>query len=232
MRRTPLSVLCCLLLSLPAAHARNGINQIERTLWETRSFLAAHPDVAERKRGFWHLERGELPRALDAFRKAARYADKPSMAMLAELYWEGRHISADRALAYAWMDLAAERGYPAFVARRERFWAGLDDAARARALEVGEPLYAEYGDAVAKPRMETLLDRARLAITGSRVGFVGPLSIAIPHNGGWLSFDGSTYYQARFWRPERYFAFTDTLWSGWPQGDVTVGAPVAGSKDE
>jgi hypothetical protein len=80
----------------------------------------------------------------------------------------------DPALAYAWADLAAERGYPEFLGVRERVWAPLDESQRQRALELGASLYAQYGDAVAKPRLERLL-RSGLARktgthTGSRVG--------------------------------------------------------------
>lgn len=220
------SLIAIVLLGLmQAATANEGITLLDRRLWEDRGFLAAHPDVGERKRGFWHLERGDVPRALEAFRRAARFADKPSMAMLAELYWEGRLVHRDRPAAYAWMDLAAERGYPAFIARRERYWAALDANERQRAVDVGEPLYAKFGDAVARRRLETLLDRARFAITGSRVGFIGPLNILVPQDQMLLGFSGDTYYQHRFWQPERYFEFTDRLWSGWPQGEVAVGAP-------
>jgi TPR repeat protein len=98
---------------------------IERRLWETHAFLRHHPDIRFRKLGFWHAERTEYPLAVRAFEEAARYADKPSQAVLAEWYFDGRHLPADRVRAYAWMDLAAERGYPLYLAKRERprsFW--------------------------------------------------------------------------------------------------------------
>ncbi len=41
-------------------------------------------------------------------------------ALMAEMLWQGSHDPPqDRAAAYAWMDLAAERGYPELLRQRE-----------------------------------------------------------------------------------------------------------------
>ncbi len=60
------------------------------------------------------------------FLRAARYADKPSQAMIAQMLWNGDGVPVDRVMAYVWADLAAERGYPAFIATREKFWSELN----------------------------------------------------------------------------------------------------------
>ena len=66
-------------------------------------------------------------------------------------------MPADRALAHAWMVVAAERGYPMFVELRDRFAAGLTAEQRQRSQGIQQELMAEYGDAVAKPRIAEVL---------------------------------------------------------------------------
>ena len=197
----------------------------DRDLWDTDRFLQFHPDVSYRKKALWALEQGDVSAAVDDLRQAARYGDKPAQALLAELYWGGEHLPRDPALGYAWMDLAAERGYALFLAKRESYWRGLDSTQRQLALEQGRQLYAEYGDQVAKPRMQALLRQARYAITGSRLGFVGSLTVQVPINGIWKSFGGSQYYADRYWRADDYFEWTDSIWQPWPVGTVDVGGP-------
>ena len=197
----------------------------DRQLWETERFAQFHPDVQHRKKALWEIEQGQVQPAIDELKRAARYADKPSQALLAELYWNGDQVARDRAQAYVWMDLAAERGYSLFLAKREAFWSAMDGEQRQRALAIGQQMYAEYGDAVAKQRMVDLLRTGRHAVTGSRVGYVGALTIQIPDNGIWKSFDGSHYYAPRFWKADDYFEWTDSLWKPWPVGTVDVGGP-------
>jgi hypothetical protein len=188
-------------------------------------YTSAHPDLYNRSLGFRSLEDGLPEAAHGQFLRAARHADKPSQAMLAEMYWKGLGVPRDRATGYAWMDLAAERHYRGFILLREAYWAELDEAERARALEVGQALYAEYGDDVAKPRQERAMQRARRATTGSRTGFVGALKVRVPGPGGsTVEVDGSRFYAARYWRPEAYWAWQDEIWiSPLPATRVDVG---------
>lgn len=197
---------------------------LARKVWETPGFLRHHPDIRERKRGFWLDEEGDHAGAAEAFRLAARFADKAAQAMLAEYYREGRGVPRDPAAAYAWMDLAAERGYPLFLARREHYWKALDPVQQQRALALGAALYAEFGDAVAKPRIEEQLRRGRATMTGSRVGSPGAITVILPTAMGWLSVPGGVYYDDRYWRPSEYFAWLDHVHGQWPSGEVTVGA--------
>ena len=196
---------------------------LARKAWEAPGFLRHHPDIRERKRGFWLDENGDHAGAAEAFRLAARYADKAAQAMLAEYYREGLGVARDPAAAYAWMDLAAERGYPLFLARRERYWNALDPLQQQRALALGAALYAEFGDAVAKPRIAEQLRRGRATMTGSRVGSPGAITVILPTAMGWLSVPGDIYYEDRYWRPTDYFAWLDHLHGQWPTGEVSVG---------
>lgn len=192
----------------------------------TEGFLAAHPDLRWRREGIQAYERGDFDTALAYFKRAARHADKPSQAMVADMYWRGVGVAQDRALGYAWMDLAGERLYPDFIGFREQYWNALDEAERADAIERGQAILAEYADEVAKPRLEKVMRRERRNVTGSRVGFVGSLTIIPmtgPLAGTGMTLSGDQYYAREYWEPRRYWALQDSLWRAPVLGRVRVG---------
>lgn len=192
----------------------------------TGNFLAAHPDLRWRAEGVRAFGRQDYAAALEHFKRAAHYADKPSQAIVADMYWRGLGAARDPAIAYAWMDVAAERLYPDFLARREGYWAQLDEAQRQDAIDRGQAVMAEYGDEAAKPRLERILRRAAGSVTGSRVGSVGNLTI-IPYSGPLAGTDmtvrGDQYYDRKYWQPEDYWRLQDALWKTPPKGRVDVG---------
>ncbi len=193
-------------------------------LTQSASFLSGHPDLRWRTEAAKSYFDGRYEDALKQFKRAARHADKPSQAMVAEMYWRGEGVAADRAIAYAWMDLASERHYRDLLIKRERYWNELAPTERERALVIGDAVYAEYGDAVAKPRIEAALRRARSQTTGSRTGFVGALKVMISDgSGGFMEVDGSQYYAAKYWKPEEYFKWQEQVWVDAPRGQVDVG---------
>lgn len=201
-------------------------------------FLDSHPDLRFRLLGLRHLQEGQHERARMFFHRAGRYADKMSLGMVAEMLWNGQGQAADRALAYAWMDVAAERGYRLFAVQRERYWSELDEAQRTRALQVGQDLLSEYGDAAAQPRIAAALRRAVKKVTGSRAGSTAGrnLEIWIPGPSGtavgdgqstdnFFIISGASFYEPQFWDPEQYQVWHDTMWE-WSEsqaGRVTVG---------
>ena len=136
-------------------------------------FLSAHPDLRYRLLGMEEFKQGRYEDALKFFQRAAFYADKPSQGMVGEMLWNGQGAPKDVALAYTWMDLAAERGYAGFLGLRERYWNALNETERQRAVQEGAAVYAKYGDAAAQPRIATTLRRERGEITGSRTGVGG-----------------------------------------------------------
>lgn len=133
-----------------------------------------HKDILYRELGMEAYKNGDKERALKMFTRAASYADKPSQAALANMYWDGIGTSVDRPRAYAWMDLAASRGYDRFIAKREYYWGQLTEAERAQALRVGQDIYAEYDDKITLHRLQMELEFTRRNVVGSHVGFVGP----------------------------------------------------------
>ena len=188
-------------------------------------FLESHPDLDWRLKGLRAYRKQEFKTALRYFLRAARYADKPSQGMVADMYWAGLGTPVDRSLGYAWMDLAAERSYPQFAIFRERYWDALNAAERADALERGKAVYAEYRDSVAKPRLEKELRRGRARSTGSRTGSTG--------TGIWIGIQngpaagnvvrGDEFYAKKYWVPEKYWQLQDKIWKAPKRGQVHVG---------
>lgn len=190
----------------------------------TAGFLSAHPDLRYRLLGMEEMRSGRHADAFRFFIRASYYADKPSQGMVAEMLWNGQGVEArDPAMAYVWMDLAAERGYEGFLALRERYWAALDDTQRSVALREGPAIYGKYGDDAAQPRLDTAIRRGRNRITGSRVGAVGSLQIYVPGPGGYEQIDGAKFFDERYWDPGQYRAWHDAIWMKPRVGNVTVG---------
>jgi hypothetical protein len=204
-------------------HAQESKNS-EAVMMSSEGFLDAHPDIKHRQSGLRHWEAGEYDKAFEQFKRAARFADKPSQGMIAEMLWRGEGVAQDRPAAYAWMDLAAERHYRPMLIQREVYWDALSEAEREKAMEIGKDLYAEYGDDVAKPRVERKMRFARRAGTGGRTGgAIGNLTIVVNTMAGPMTIDGSTYYDPDYWEPERYWAWQEKGWKNPPRGMVDVG---------
>ncbi len=195
---------------------------VDDLIMSSEGFLTRHPDLKYRLLALTDYRKGEFAKALSKFKRAARFADKPSQGMVAEMLWDGRGVPVDRPTAYIWMDLAAERGYKMMLVKRELYWEALTAAERERALDMGDALYGEYADKYAKPRLESKLRQARSKTTGSRTGFASNLSIEIPTATGLRTIRGDEYYKAEFWKPEQYWAMQDSDWKD-TEGRVDVG---------
>lgn len=201
--------------------------QADARIIQSEGFESGHPDLRNRRLGREALAAGRFKEARTYFRRAGRYADKLSQAAYAELLWNGQGGATDRPLAYAWMDLAAERGTPVLVTQRERYWHRLDTGEREQALRLGQQVYQEYADAIAKSRQERDMRRARGTVTGSRVGQVEALNVCLeglqlgsslngvvqlgPGGCKGASVTGADYYADRYWQPDAYWAWQEDL---------------------
>ncbi len=224
-----LAVALAALLPMPAAAADRPPQISDEMV--AAGFLSGHPDLKWRREAIIEQDAGRHEVAFQQFRRAARYADKPSAAMVAEMYWKGIGVPQDRALGYAWMDLAAERMWRPFLIKRETYWAALTPEEQSRALAVGPAIYEEFGDAVAKPRKETAMNRAKRQMTGSRTGFIGAITIEIPSATGMIRISGDEFYSPTFWNIDRYWAWQEETWKEASPGTVDVG-PVTEAGDE
>lgn len=204
----------------------SAFKPIDADIINSASYLAAHPDQRFRLLGIDAQRKGRPGQARDYFRRAASYADKLSQGALAEMYWNGEGGARDPVSGYIWMDLAAERGAPSLLARREHYWSQMTQEERERAIREGLQVYAEYGDEVAKRRLERVLVSTRRQVTGSRVGWVGNLSICLDPSEDSCSavVTGEQYYADRYWKPNEYWEWQDRiLLTPRATGEVDVG---------
>lgn len=222
MTSTSRALALAVLVATATAAGAKELQEDDPYIIGSEAFLRGHPDVLWRWRGVAEYQRQRYKEAVNDFLDAARYADKPSQAMLAMMYWNGDGIGVDRIQAYAWIDLAAERNYPSFIATRDRFWAALGEDERPAALEAAKALRTKYGDEHAQGRQGLEMMRAKLNVTGSHLGYAGNLSIKLPGPDGRMrSFSGPQLYRPRYWSPKEYWTWQDQIWE--PQGQVEVG---------
>jgi hypothetical protein len=185
-----------------------------------------HPNERHRLYGQKAAATGNWRDAAKAFRMAARYADKYSQHRLSLLHWHGIGVREDRVLGYLWADIAAERGYPQFLAIRERMWRELTPVQQAEVARRGPALYAEFGDPVAKPRFQRALAQSSLTLTGSRTGFDGGVGITSGDKlrGTLANVNDAlilaTLHSPSRTDPKRYWAAEDRAWKN---GIVRVG---------
>lgn len=199
------------LLAVPAAGSGPPprTDAYEAIVLQSHEFLVYHPDLRFRGLGMQARERGRHEEARNDFRNAARYGDKLSQAALADMLWNGQGGSADRALGYAWMDLAAERGTEWLVVQRERFWEALSADERERAVREGRALYAEFGDPTATPRLERELRAGSMRQTGSRAGWNGAMRSQGRGDAGARVLQPEKHQLARYWDPVAYRQWQD-----------------------
>lgn len=164
-----------------------------------------HPDLFGMSVGMRRYAQQDYAGALKYFEIGAYYSDKLSQLSLGLMYMNGEGVEKDPVTAYAWFDLAAERGYPDFVATRESLKAQLSKDQLAQAIELRKKLGQRYGDDVAKWRLTVQLRQGRMQITGSHTGFRS----------------GVDYVHDGWWDPKLYFARRDREW----RAAVSVGPP-------
>jgi hypothetical protein len=218
-----LAIGIALLSPLPAAALAPEPASTDELVMTSVGFLSYHPDLRFRLLGLGEYREGNYVEAMTYFRRAARYADKPSQGMIAEMLWKGLGTPVDRPAAYVWMDLASERAYKMMLVQREKYWAEMTESERARALEIGDALHAEYSDSAAKPRLDQKLRQGKRKVTGSRTGFVGNLKISIPGPNGSRNIDGSDFYDEKFWNTNLYLRMQDGDWKEFGEGRVDIG---------
>ncbi len=210
---------------------------IERTLRAMDdASTQGHPDLFGQFAGMRRLFEGDYQGAMKYFRIGSRYADKMSQLSIAMMYLNGRGVRKDRASACAWITLAAERGYPSYVNARDRICAALAPAQRTQANTMLAALMAEFGDAVAKPRMKLALISARNSLTGSHLGHDSGVKVMglnadnptrcggnrLVLGGVEIPREGCGRYDPSLLDPNRYFAARDAQWFG----TVTVGKMI------
>lgn len=235
---TPFPLAVASLICTAADRVTTPMSDQDRRVMDTEGVASAHPDYRWRRDALLAIDEGRQELAQKYLLRAASYADKPSQALIAERFWHGRGVPQDRALAYAWMDLAAERGYTHFLIHRERYWSRMTESERQSALKRGIAIYDEFGDDVAMPRKEKRLTTLARKSTGSRLG--SRMAVEVYHaparnpsgGAGIGKLDTNQFYlgaaiphynRDRYWRVEDYWQWQDQQYVGLPEGSVQVG---------
>ncbi len=212
-----------------------------RSMMEIPTIADQHPDVYYRNLGIEAYQDGDKQRALQMLLKSSSYADKLSQAMVAMMYWNGEGTPVDRPRAYAWMDLAADRGYHDLLVQRERYWSQLSEAERKQALDVGRGVYDEYGDKRSLDRLQQKLSAVAARVTGSHAGFQGDGNTlfesginngrrmdpnrsfqSIMEGSSGTVVDNSQRYASQVWDAKQYARLKDIEWT-LATGHVEVG---------
>ena len=112
-----------------------------------------HPDLDGEFSGIHAYAHGDFAAAMKFFERGAYYGDKLSQLSLGLMYLNGEGVDKDPLRALAWIELAAERGYPNYIATRESVKASLTPGQLSQAAALNKELAETYADAVAKPRL-------------------------------------------------------------------------------
>lgn len=229
-------LLAILLLCGLGAHAESDpLNDpsVQKTLRAMKDASTwYHPDQFGQFAGMRHYAHHEYKDALKYFEVGAFYADKMSQLSIGLMHLNGEGTNKDPIAAYAWLDIAAERDYPDFVATRDRVKSELTADQMQKAVALRAELAEKYADAVAKPRMAKQLKLGQMQLTGSRTGFdygVSQLSTkpdcapSVVVGGQETPSAGcgfSTMNTKARWDPDQYFASRDAEY----KATVSVGA--------
>ncbi len=130
-----------------------------------------HPDLFGEFAGMRDYAHHDYKGAFKYYEIGAYYADKLSQLCIGLMHVNGEGTEKDPVTGYAWLDLAAERDYPDFVATRDRVKASLTPEQFAKAMTLRQKLGERYADAVAKQRMAEQLRLGQMQMTGSHTGF-------------------------------------------------------------
>lgn len=206
-----------------------GVHKVLRAMANASTWY--HPDLFGEFAGMRHYTHHDYVGALKFFKIGAYYSDKMSALSIGLMYLNGVGVKKDPATAYAWLTVAAERGYPDFVATRDQVKATLSPQQLQRAQPILARIQAKYGDKVAKHRLIVQLNQGRMNITGSHTGFdFGITQRSTGHCGGPAivvggepmpqTGCGGAVFAAWRWDAKQYFAARDAQWNA----TVTVGA--------
>jgi hypothetical protein len=213
-----------------------------------------HPDLDGEFSGIHAYAHGDFAAAMKFFERGAHYGDKLSQLSVGLMYLNGEGVAKDPVRALAWVELAAERGYPNYVATRESVKASLTPDQLSQAAVLAKELGEIYADAVAKPRLAKQMRLGRMQLTGSRTGFdFGPQNPPPAFGYNWAGITdsknciayenvvlgaglenpvsgcgGSNLNAKARWSPDQYFTARDTLW----KATVDVGALSTGGEPE
>lgn len=142
------------------------------------------------------FESGKFERAYFIYRnELAPVGDKYAQYMVGYMHLMGMGVEEDEVEASSWYRLAAERGYPQFVAVRNQVLESLDDDELGRSDQRYTDLRRRFSDvALMMSLLRRDVDELTNRVTGSRLsGRGGAVTIVNPRSGVGIS--GDSYFR-------------------------------------
>jgi hypothetical protein len=143
---------------------------------------SARPGIYFYKKAVAAIRKKQYAFAVEMYEVAASYAYKPAQYNLAVMYAKGEGVPVDLPRAMAWSTLSAERGDRRYLAANKAIKAALNEEQIAQANAVLETMLPKYADETAMRKARGRWKDAKLAATGSRLGYVGGLKVGAPDN--------------------------------------------------
>ena len=145
----------------------------------TESKIVSAQDMAETL-----FQRGEYKRALIIYEHdLVPLGDKYAQYMIGFMHLIGAGVPEDAVVASAWYRLAAERGYPQFIAERDRLLRRFTPVDLVKSDEEYRKLRRKYSDLVILARLVREDVEAYRTLTGSRIDSSGAVTIVDPRSG-------------------------------------------------
>ena len=229
-RRTVAILALILLAGSACAADRLAPPRLGSPQYPYNEHTPAYEEMIRAQRAY---EAGQLGAAFTHYRNAARWADKFGQFNVGVMYLRGEHVEFDALRGWAWVELAAERGYPGMRQTADAVWDLFNERERRAARGILEDeLLPVYGDEVAIERTARKMDRDLRDATGSRTGsraFTGFMTII--ERGG-RTRRGDEFYDPAKWDFRRIVAYETDLMLNWAAGNVELGELELIDEDE
>ncbi|MFU8876678.1 MAG: hypothetical protein ACNA7E_00945 [Wenzhouxiangellaceae bacterium] len=193
------------------------------TVFNYQNYADNAPGTAFLERGNRFYRRGDYEAAVGNFQLASHWADKMAQFNLGMLYVNGQGVERDPLRGWAWIELSAEREYPANRQVADEIWSQFSDEHRQMARKIlEEELKPRFGDDVAIDRTsrDIIRNMRRKSLGGSRVG-ANRVTYVEDRAGNLIP--GDVYYHRDRWDFEKIVAFETRLFKTLGQGVVTLG---------
>jgi len=182
------------------------------------------PSAWEMRQGRQDYVAGNFTGAFWHYMNAAVWADKFAQYNIGVMYVRGEGVEFDPVRGWAWLELAAERGYPEMVLAADDLYPMLDEAQQREGRRILEKeLLPDYGDAVRIKPTARRMERERRQATGTRTGSKAALSALRVYDGSGVSRRGDEFYDPAKWDFERIVRFETQFMRDIANAGATLG---------
>lgn len=182
------------------------------------------PSAWEMRQGRQDYQSGNYTGAFWHYMNAAVWADKFAQYNIGVMYLRGEGVEFDPVRAWAWLELAAERGYPDMVLAADDLYRLLDEEQQREGRRILEDdLLPDYGDAVRIKATARRMERERRQATGTRTGSKAALSALRIIDGSGITRRGDEFYDPAKWDFERIVRFETQFMRDIANAGATLG---------